>query len=358
MAIEVSTWAELTAAVNNSLSSWGGTVIQLTADIDMNSEAPEGVHFVSNSIGSYITGTLTIDGQGHKIQNLRTPISSAGDIFYLQSSLSSAKNVGMIWQNIDFVNIILAGGSFFNWNSGKINMNLQLNNCRFVGSRSGSAYLIGTTPLQGTSHEATFTSCFFDIPWQGAGVSDLSCTSLIPKYDNSVSKVTANYCWFREKYTGWVWYGGSTTTAYSYNAAYPRFFSFSYMKINGCYIDGKAQLPTMVNYDGYGAFMGYFLHRNIVQNYTPSTQNVFDVEITTDKMTSLYWQANAVYYSSISGVVKKDATADGESCTWVDYRSYADGGVSYPNPILATPAQMKDAAWLSSQGFDIIVPED
>ena len=184
----------------------------------------------------------------------------------------------------------------------------------------------------------------------------MSCTSLIPKYENSIPKVTANYCWFREKYTNWVWYGG-TSSPYHY-AGYPRFFSFSYMKINGCYIDGKTQLPTMITYDGYGAFMGYFLHRNVVQNFTPSTQNVFDVELTTNKMTSLYWPSNTVYYSSFSGVVKKDATADGGSCTWADYRNYADGGVSYPNPILATPEQMKDAPWLSSQGFDIIIPED
>ena len=357
MAIEVSTWAELTAAINNNIG-WGGVEIQLIADIDMNLEAPEGVRFISNTIRDYSSGTLTIDGQGHKIQNLRTAIVSPGDVMYIRSDLGSARSLTMIWKNIDFVNIILAGGSFFGWNTVRINMNLQMNNCRFVGSRSGSAYLIAATPLQGAGHEATFTSCFFDIPWQGAGVSDLSCTSLIPKYDNSIPRVTANYCWFRERYTGWVWYNGSANSAYSYNAGYPRFFSFSYMKINGCYIDGKTQLPTMITYDGYGAFMGYFLHRNVVQNFTPSTQNVFDVELTTNKMTSLYWPSNTVYYSSFSGVVKKDATADGGSCTWADYRNYADGGVSYPNPILATPEQMKDAPWLSSQGFDIIIPED
>jgi hypothetical protein len=82
--IEVSTWAELAAAVRAANS---GDTIKLIADIDCNDEIPEGV---SSTINSPISiNTLTITGEytednvtkSHVIKNLRTSSSIPVPIF-------------------------------------------------------------------------------------------------------------------------------------------------------------------------------------------------------------------------------------------------------------------------------------
>lgn len=343
--VEVNSWTELMTAIDFAAASgrWGATVISLTSDIDMNTEAPEGVKHTISTYANDNSGTLVIDGQGHKIQNLRTNISSPGDILYLSSSLNTMVVSGLHWKNTDFVNIILSGGSFFNYNTSKFNLTFQMTNCRFVGSRGGIAYLVGTTPT-GAWDSLTFTSCFFDIPWQGAGVSSdaLDPTSLIPKVYNSTPRVSANYCWFREKYTGWA-YG-----SYSYSNP-SRFFSFSFMKINGCYIDGSMIIPN----NDSSAFAGllYPLSADIVVAYTPSTQNVFDCQITTQANTA------QIYYYNFYGLLRTGAQKP-DGSVFADEAYSRMGHEAKPYPILATPARMKDATWLSNAGFDIIIPSE
>ena len=339
--IEVNSWNGLMTAIDNAVSgNWGQTTIKLTSDINMNTEAPEGVKHTVSEFPYGDVGTLVIDGQGYKIQNLRTDISSPGDILYLTADRTTSPTAGLHWKNTDFVNIILADGSFLNYDTSKIKLTFQLTNCRFVGSRGGNAYLVGTTPI-GASNPLTFTSCFFDIPWQGAGISydALGPTSLIPKVNSSAPNVSANYCWFREKYTGWEY------SAYDYSTV-DRFFSFSFMKINGCYIDGSMVIPD--DDSDISAGLLYPLSAKIVAAYTPSIQNVFDCQITTQANTA------QIYYYNFYGLLRTGAQKPDGSVFTDD--SYSEmGQEDMPYPILATPERMKDAAWLSNAGFDIII---
>lgn len=363
----VTTWDELASAFRTCLNnnySWDGSVINIMNDIDLNNEHPEGVSMVFTSYSQYALGTLTINGNGHKIKNLRTPITSPTAIIDIDSPYTGLPAITLVMKNIDFQNIILAGANFISlhmsYSSAGSDFNIYMNNCRFVGSRSGNAYL-WSPPTIDSRWSLNLTSCFFNIPWIGAGSSSLGLTSLVPKCEDNYSGdiyVTANYCYFREKYTNWSW---PTDTYYDYSAGGPRFFSFSYIKINGCYIDGDAQVPVMRTYESYGAFYCPFLHRAVVSHYTPSTQNVFNVTITATTVNYPYFDFSSdgrIHYSSLYGLVCKNASRDGSLVNWTDAsKTSFDDSSSYPSPILATIEQMHDAQALQALGFDIVIPD-
>lgn len=365
----VTTWDEFAEAFRVCLQSnysWDGSVINIMNDIDLNNEHPEGVSMNFDYYSSYASGTMTVNGNGHKIKNLRTPIASPAPILKISSPYSGMPTLTLVMKNIDFQNIILAGANFIHLDMGTSasagnEFHIRMNNCRFVGSRSGNAYLWCSPDIADSRWSLNLTSCFFNIPWMGAGSSSLGLTSLVPKCDNNYGGdiyVTANYCWFREKYTNWNW---PSMQYYSYQDAGPRFFSFSYIKINGCYIDGDAQAPAMMNYNGYGAFYCPFLHRAVVSHYTPSTQNVFNVTITVTNVNYPglnYNYDGAVHYSSLYGLVCKNASWNSSPVNWSNAsKASFDGNSIYPSPILATIEQMHDAQALQTLGFDIVIPD-
>ena len=346
---EVSTWDGIVAALRNFST---GDIIRLTADIDLNYEYPLGVDAVNFIAGGYEGASVTIDGNGYAIRNLRTKISSPANIFYK----TAGNQLTVTFTNIDFVNIILGGASFVQMTVSGDTLNFQ--NCRFVGSRNGAAYLVNISE----SVTLNLTRCFINVPWQGAGQTNLSYTSIIPKSTRAAAvwRTTANYCWFREKYTGWTY---NTTGIYTPgdndgNVRIPS-FSFSMFKLSGCYIDGSMKIPAGHDVINSGTRYVYYcelINRATNNDYIPSAQNVFDCDLIAD-VGSASLSDNTIRTCGWSGVIKKNAHTPGgvEVPTYTFPSGSTMGGSTAP--IFATPAQMKDAAWLSNAGFDIIIPE-
>lgn len=355
--INVSTWAELVTALS-SVPTNQDTTILLTADIDMNDVAPEGTGIEIESGFWYYT--LTINGgytdpdtgeqKNHVIKNLRTPIGSTANLFYFKFTdpYGSSNVIYMKFLNIDFQNIDLATGNFVDWDSSKLqNFILTLENCRFVGKRN-NYYLCGKNFL-------TCTSCYFDIAWRGNGQTNLAYTSLIPKDDSNATNAFANYCRFKETYGNWTYssnYGMSPTI---------RVYSFSYFKCNGCRIEGSMTVPvwqntTLTQYNSLSFLCAFFSIPN--NSYIPTAQNVFDVSLICDD-TGMTEFNKVVGCSGFSYLVKMDAKckSDGSLCTYTTNGADSIDGASRPLPLLATPAQMRDAQWLSNNGFDIVVPD-
>ena len=263
----------------------------------------------------------------------------------MQKSISSYTK----FINLDFQNINLATGNFVDWDSSKLqNFVLTLENCRFVGKRN-NYYLCGKNFL-------TCTSCYFDIAWQGLGQTNLAYTSLIPKDDSNATNAFANYCRFKETYGNWVY----DISGYG---IYPTFrpFSFSYFKCSGCRIEGSMTVPVWQNTyittsNGIVFLCAFFSRPNMA--FTPTAQNVFDVSIICDD-TGLSTFNKIVSCSSISYLVKMNAKckSDNSECTYITTGAEKIDGDNYTLPLLATPAQMRDAQWLSDNGFDIVVPD-
>ena len=357
--VEVSTWAELVTAFD-SISTSEDTTIKLTADIDMNDTNPEGTGLSKDS--SWWQHTLIIDGgytdsvtgedKNHVIKNLRTPISSTANLFYFtyNEQYGSSNQIYVKFKDIDFQNLILSSGNFVDWDSSKLqSFNLVIENCRFVGSR-GNYYLIGKNLYTSgyATPSITCSKCYFDMPWNGAGQTNLSYTSLIPKDDSNNTNTVANYCRFKESYGGCTW--GDSLTYQSTD----RFFSCSYFKMIGCRVEGSAQICGVTDSNDKGAYYMPIISKPNA-SYVPTTQNVFDVEITAVRNSATYDTDN-VLYSTFTGVVNKNVKYNGiDVTTFTDNRSDFDGGTTTA-PILATPTQMKDPAYLNSQGFDIVVP--
>lgn len=334
---EVSTWGELANAINGFAN---GDVIKLKSDIDLNKEFPLGVescNITQSSSGSY---TLTIDGDGHKIRNLRTSISDPHSILMKNTDTFS---ITLTLQNIDFVNLILSGAALIYVN-GSNDDAVVCNNCRFVGNRT-AGYLINR------NRNVLVNSCYFDMPWQGGGLTTRQYISLIP-WSTEATTAYANYCWFHEHYTGWVmpqgWDWGWTTDS--------TYFSFSYFKINGCYIDGDSVCTRykISNTDISNCLK--ILAKANVSSYAPASQNVLDCDIVVMNGMS----NNTIEIANMCGLMKKSVVNSSSSAPSITtYNNCTQSLIvdtSKPYPLKATPEQMKDATWLYNNGFDIIVP--
>lgn len=320
--VEVSTWAELKTALQAQNNA------KLMADIDMNEVAPNGDYIIL-SYGE----SITLDGNHHKIRNLRTTVNNPRPIFACQYGGTGRT---LIIKDLDFQNLILAGASLVGANIGHsyVPSTTQINGCRFVGSRGGTAYLL--TYNTGI----TVNNCYFDLPWVGNGQSNLAYTSLIPKNTSAATTAVANYCRFKEKYTGWIY------PSEVYFGTSDKYFSFSFFKINGCRIEGSFTLP---NADRQNASLLHLLSTFNMDAYTPSAQNVFDVELSL-----LSNDRVKMFIASKATLIKKSATLPNGTVLTADsaYERY-----SGDTPILATAEEMTDAAALSAKGFDIVVPD-
>lgn len=357
--VEVSTWAELITAISNAPTDQD-TTIKITADIDMNEVAPQGT--TNTFYIGWFAKTLVIDGgyidsisgenKNHVIKNLRTPINSFGTIFYFTYNGSASTAIGVKFQNIDFQNFILSSGNGFDYDHTKLQtFTLTLEKCRFVGSRD-NYYLIGKNQYTSSTYNCSniLNNCYFDLPWRGAGQSNLAYTSLIPKEDSNNTNSVANFCRFKETYGNWTWADDLT-----YESA-DRYFSCSYLKMSGCRIEGDAQICGVTDSNDKGAYYMPIVCRGNA-SYVPAVQNVFDVSLVAVRNSATY-DTDSVLYSSFNGVVKKDVKYnDTAVTTFTDNRANFDGG-TYTAPILATPEQMKDASYLNGQGFDIVVPSE
>lgn len=100
--VNVTTWAELTAALNSAED----TDIYLMNDIDLNDELPEGV--TVGNLGNVSRCIKTLNGNGHTLKNLRVVGNGSGTWYLFRGYSSSYK---MTIDNINFLNVYLAGNN-------------------------------------------------------------------------------------------------------------------------------------------------------------------------------------------------------------------------------------------------------
>ena len=356
MAVEnITSWQSLHNNLAYQYTHGTVPVYTLTTDIDLNDEYPEGVSTTDiKGFSNYgnVEHTIIIDGKDpttgaiHKIKNLRTNISNPQPIFNW-SLTTSYSDATIIFRNIDFVNLILAGGHFYESNGYVRQLNFE--NCRFVGYRTGNTYWVNQ------QRSITCTSCYFDLPWYGAGSSSYDYCALTPTDTNwnSSTLSRANYCWFHESYGGWTItnvegdsHSGCAPGSSIVTTQCARF------GMSGCYIDGSMKRPYSWSYSsgwkiGYAYCYAYY--SSIAPYFDSATPNVIDVDWYVDQV-SASDVGLRVYDLNLSGVQKESMTAPNFSSVSY-YRSTASGK---PNIILATPAQMKNVEWLRSQGFPIL----
>ena len=363
--VDITTWDDIR---NNALYGSATQTLNLQNDIDLNNEYPYGVSIVTIGVdvGYYAnSGTWTLngdDGQGgrYKIRNLRTRIDTPQSIFNVNNT--DNPNMKIVFKNIDFVNLILSGADFFF--NGSFTGSIEFVNCRFVGCRTGNAYLINK------KSRITCTSCYFDLPWYGANSNVYTYTSLIPALtDTEVQSLTvsslptAQYCWFHETYGGWTVKTGlsASTGTWATNPDGLIVTSCQCFCMHGCYIDGKVYAPW-TSQSTISSFFYIYCYNLTMLDWTPIVPNVVDINWVVTKSGSGGTLASC-YRSAFSCVFKKKVTkADGTDWSLgtdafgTSKVSSPATGSSMPDPITATPEQMEDAAWLQSQGFPIIVP--
>lgn len=314
--IEVSTWAELVSAISSAAN---GDTIQLTADIDCNNEIPEGVSSTIQPMKGgrrniTITGEYTDGGvtKRHEIKNLRTSTSSAVTIFKFigESNYSTTTTI----KGIDFLNLIL-NASFIDISKDGINYThiLNIRNCRFTGKRTD--YLVN---LHSDTRLNIYNS-YINIPYFGSTLAKRTLN-----YTYRAGSGYMDSCRIRETFTG------TYTPSSADDDATCSVFN---MRLSGCRVEGEVVGGKYARYHA----------DTVISGYTPSAQNVYDVDfkLTNDIDTSVPLYA-------FKGVVKVPIRKkDAETTTYEI--SNASTGV-----ILADESQMKDANWLTQQGFDIV----
>ncbi len=309
---EVSTWAELAEAIRTASS---GDIIQLTADIDCNDEIPEGV---SSTIPSYeVTGTRTITGEyiengvtkRHVIKNLRTSTTSPVAIFRMNGYYNSTTNV----QGIDFLNLILAAPLIEVAETGSAYHTMNIRNCRFTGKRTDYfVYLYSNTYLY-------IYNCYFNIYYNGNNETKVPLC-----YLDTIGRGYMSNCRIRETFTGT--YTPSSTDGVATCSVFP-------MRLSGCRVEGEVVSGKYPRYH----------HSTALSNYTPGSQNVYDVDFkltnNTDTSVPLY---------AFKGVVKIPIRKKDAETTTYEISSASTGVIQ------ATESQMQDTDWLIQNGFDIV----
>lgn len=304
---EAATWSEL-ATLAATKTFGDNDTIRITADIDCNSEIPEGVpstlYFQARS-GVGTGCKVTIDGEytengttkSRTIRNLRTHISSPVEIFLCEN---------IILKNLDFKNIILNKCLVRGYRSGAI---CNLIKCRFVGKRT--EHLVGAT---NSGNKMTFTSCAFNVEFVGSNVSYIPLNGA-----DSSNYATANFCRFKETYGGW-------NVSQGYDA------STKYMRLIGCYINGE------IVGDGSIVITDKYSYDSVIQN-------VVDAELKT-KATS----GTTISVTAPKGVWKNLILPfDGSSTTPYTYTN-----VSSTLAIPESPSDMTDTTKLYNDGFDVV----
>ena len=313
---EVSTWAELVAAVR---ASGDNDTVKLIADIDCNIDIPEGVSSTINTSAAY----LTIDGEytennvvkRHEIRNLRSSTNSPVTIFKVSTTKYTD---GFTMKGIDYMNLILSAPLLedYNYASGN-NNNVNIQNCRFTGKRTSHLMIM----TRGSNERTTFNfqRCYCNIPYNGNTLSNLPLFNL---YATGIGYM-AN-CRIRETFLN-TYTPSSTdgdTTCSVFN-----------MRLSGCRVEGEVVSGKYPRYHSDA----------VISGYTPAAQNVYDVDFKlindTDTSVPLY---------AFKGVVKVPIRKKDAETTTYEISSASTG------VILADESQMQDTNWLIQHGFDIV----
>lgn len=348
--IECNSWDSIVnALITEAIEDETDRVIHLTNDIDLNYSYPDGVSVTSIATSMGISHHVTIsgdNGQGgnYIIKNLRTNISNPSPIF-IWSQESAYSDAVIDFENIDFQNLILSGGHFYD--SAGETRQLNFTNCRFVGYRTGHAYLINQTT------KINCTSCYFDMPWYGAGSEEYDYCSIVTPSTVTSDFPVANYCWFHETYGGWTISSGYGSSSVTKPATETPTVQCSQFAMSGCYIDGSMKRPYQYTTSGASTKYVYtycYVFRKALGNYfTSSTPNVVDMHWWCAKKSELSAGSNTVYACNMSGLFKKDVLfSDASGSSWSGQAN------SQPNVTFATATQMQNIEWLRAAGFPII----
>ena len=312
----VSTWAELASAIRNAS---GGDTIKLVDDINCNNEIPQGVE---STVSCGQLSSLTIDGsyeedgvtKNHIIYNLRTSLSNPVSIFQLSCpNYNYTKTI----KNITFVNLILNAPLLYMANGGTYSHTFTIRNCNFVGKRYDYLFGCGTQ----TGIILKMYQCFINVPYYGTTQAKAAINK--PLYSqNAIIYNSRVREYFNDTYTPST--NDSDVTCGVYNIA-----------VDGCRIEGEV----------VGGKYARYHSSNAISSFTPSTQNVYDVDF---KLTNTGEDSVPLY--AHKGVIKSPITRKDDETIAYTISSQSTG------TILATESQMKDAQWLHDQNFDIIVP--
>lgn len=312
--IEVSTWAQLVAAINAMRQ---GDIIKLVADIDCNDEIPEGVTSTINRTAAYfkLDGEYTENGvtKRHVIKNLK---NNSVTIFKIITDMYTDN---MTIKGIDFINLMLSAPLLESYNNASgNNNNILIQNCRFTGKRTDHLIKVSR---ESTSCKSTFNfqRCYCNIPYNGNALNKLPLISL---YADGIGYMSN--CRIRETFIN-TYTPSSTdgdTTCSVFN-----------MRLSGCRVEGEVVSGKYPRYHSDATMNGY----------TPGSQNVYDVDfkLTNDTDTSVPLYA-------FKGVVKVPIRKKDDKSTTYTISSASTGVIQ------ATESQMQDTDWLIQQGFDIV----
>lgn len=323
----VSSWADIVDAVTNATTD---ITLYLTKDIDL-AEEPDYVFGITPlALNGY---NLILNGNGHQIINLANDLSTSGGIFIADANSTCAIEI----QNVDFVNLVLNNAALIqSLNAGN---ELEVTNCGFEGKRYGTSYLFDVP-------SAHFTGCFFDMPWIGTEQNPQKYTSLVtnPTSSSTVTNYEAEYCWFREHYTNWTIKTWSYTNVNSTDNS--TLWSFYYIKINGCYIDGDMTMSNDTHSSKNTHIPIDVQHHANMSSFTPTKMSVFDVEVSCVGTRTIADRGNffGLYINKLINENQELIT------TWEYSYNSSD---SKPYPIIATEAEASDINWLHDHGFAI-----
>ena len=399
--IEVNTWATLAAAI---VSAADGDTIKLTANIDCNLEYSQGVaqiniatsgkditisgkHAPTFEVNRYYSKTVVAEEETYTVlqakpndwdsnyqtyyykENFATkdeflPVEPARHkILNLQNAASNTYYIiysdGLVTlEYIDWQNLLLSGAHFVKIVGSDTDAGVVAEHCRFTGTRSGEAYLFDV----GHDKKIQLISCAFDMPWMGANApyTAIDWTALAPKWDRTeeyTCSFTADYCNFKEHYTGWGICnqptGGGGGVAMD---GKPRqMYSCAPFAMNGCYISGDVTISCY-------ASAGYFNiinPKSVASVNAQSAMNVFDCDISS--VGSQYPTGSAIKLlsSTLFGIMTMRAKdVDGEAIETYSLLSNTYIDNTKAAPIYVTTKQFGNDKSLSEKGFDIILPNE
>lgn len=392
--IEVNTWATLAAAI---VSATDGDTIKLINDIDCNLEYPQGVsginisvsgksitlsgkHAPSFEVNRYYVKTISseedvytvltakpndwdnnytdyyyketldtgevylpVEPASHKILNLQNSSSNTLYILYADGLIT--------FEYIDWQNLLLNGADLVCIIGQSTDNGVVSDHCRFTGSRSGNAYLFNV----GHDKKIQLLSCAFDMPWMGANVPDTQqdWTALAPKWgrtDEYTCRFTADYCLFKEHYTGWVICVASTSSV-DVDAARRQMYSCAPFIMNGCYIYGDMTISGYVT----RGYINIINPKSVCSANPQKAMNIFDCDVSSYSTNPPSTNYNKSLNSNFFGVMTKRAKdVNGDLIENYENLGSAWADTSKAFPIYVTVKEFGSDKSLSEKGFDII----
>lgn len=400
--VNVSTWDEIANALTNVSED---TTVQITKNIDMNLEYAEGVvsvvfpstfykvtltgaHAPTFESGKYYQQIISGDDETYTVLNSEPLDWNSNYTHYFEqadedsyepvkperynirnlrndstetNSIFNANACDFILESIDFQNLVLAGASFTTA-ANTVN-GLRVHNCRFVGSRSGAAYMFNYSH----STYVKLVSCYLNVPWMGmnaaASAAGLAYTALGPKWlrtDSNTCSWSASYTHFVEHYSGWNVPTPSTT-----NQDNSEFLVYSCQcfQLNACKLTGDMTLgaTTSVTTSKVTIHVANVITpKSVMNGFIPMSMSICNVKLSIVVGAPDWSKTNEFIMNegNFFGIqLDEIVCADGSVNEFTIKGSAIMGDGSKPYAKGVTSRQIKDINTLYRVGFDVIPPE-